>query len=109
MARRLGYVVIEDNAGGLHLAIFRGNTCIWCGSGYERNLDRLREDITALRDGADPVQEGWETDLPEGYTPQQIYEEITGYDYGWSIIADEVDLYPEHMGTTGRIAFELDE
>ena len=109
MTKKLNYAVIEDNAGGLHLAIFRDNKCIWCGSGYERNLDRLREDITALQDGADPVEDEWESDLPEGYTAQQVYNEITSPDYGWSIIADEVDLYPEYMGAAGRIAFEIDE
>jgi hypothetical protein len=109
MAKRLSYVVIEDNAGGLHLAIFDNNTCVWCGSGYERNLDRLREDIDALRNGADPVSEDWESDLPDGYTAQEVYNEITGCDYGWSIIADEVDLYPEHIGVAGRIAFGIDE
>ena len=109
MAKKLNYAVIEDNAGGLHLAIFRGNTCVWYGSGYERNLDRLREDITALRDGADPVRDAWETDLPDNYTPQQIYDEITSCDYGWSIIADEENLYPNYMGAIGRIAFEIDD
>lgn len=109
MTKKLNYVVIEDNAGGLHLAVFRGNVCIWYDGGYERNLDRLWEDILALQDGADPVEDGWETDLPDNYTPQEIYDEITGYDYGWSIIADETNIYPNYMGVIGRIAFEIDE
>jgi len=109
MTKRLNYVVIEDNAGGLHLAIFRGNKCIWWGSGYEHNLNCLREDIAALQDGADPILDEWKTDLPEGYTAQEIYDEITSCDYGWSIIADDVDIYPEYMGAMGRIAFDLDE
>ena len=109
MAKRLGYAVIEDNSGGLHLAIFRGNTCVWYGSNYQYNLDRLRKDIIALQDGADPIQDDWESDLPEGYTAQQVYDEITSPDYGWSIIADEENLYPNYMGVIGRIAFDLDE
>ena len=109
MRKRLNYVVIEDNSGGLHLAIFRGNTCVWYGSNYQYNLDRLREDITALRDGADPVRDGWESDLPDGYTAQEVYNEITSCDYGWSIIADEGNIYPNYMGVIGRIAFDLDE
>ena len=107
MAKKLNYVVIEDNAGGLHLAVFRRNTCIWCGSGYERNLDRLWEDMTALRDGADPIRDEWETDLPDNYTAQEVYDEITSPDYGWSIIADDADIYPDYMGVMGRIAFEI--
>ena len=109
MRKRLNYVVIEDNSGGLHLAIFRGNTCVWYGSNYQYNLDRLRKDIIALQDGADPIQDDWESDLPEGYTAQQVYDEITSPDYGWSIIADEENLYPNYMGVVGRIAFDLDE
>lgn len=109
MTKKLNYAVIEDNAGGLHLAVFRGNRCVWCGSGYERNLDRLQEDIIALQDEADPVSEDWESDLPEGYTAQEVYDEITSPDYGWSIIADDADIYPEYMGAMGRIAFEIDE
>ena len=109
MTKRLNYVVIEDNASGLHLAVFDGDKCIWYGSNYQHNLDRLREDITALRDGADPVREGWESDLAEGYTAQEVYDEITSPDYGWSIIADEVNIYPDYMGVMGRIAFEIDE
>ena len=35
MAKRLSYQVIEDNGGGLHLAVFNGNECIWYASGYE--------------------------------------------------------------------------
>jgi hypothetical protein len=109
MAKKLNYVVIEDNSGSLHLAVFGGNRCIWYSGGYERNLDRLWEDIFALQDGADPIQDGWETDLPDGYTAQQIYDEITGCDYGWSIIADDTNIYPEYMGAMGRIAFGIDE
>ena len=109
MAKKLNYVVIEDNAGGLHLAIFDNNKCIWYGGGYERNLDRLQEDITALRNGADPIQDDWETDLPDSYTAQEVYNEITRCDYGWSIIADDTNIYPEYMGAMGHIAFELDE
>ena len=109
MTKRLNYVVIEDNSGSLHLAVFVGNTCIWYSGGYERDLDRLWEDIFALQDGADPVQEDWESDLPEGYTAQEIYDEITSPDYGWSIIADDTNIYPEYMGAMGRIAFGIDE
>ena len=105
--QRLSYQVLEDNGGGLHLAIFDNNECIWFGSSYEFIPDNLREDIAALQDGADPLQDGWESYLPDGYTPQRLYEEFTSHKYGWQIIADETNIYPHRMGIAGRIAFEL--
>jgi hypothetical protein len=107
---RLPYQVIEDNGGGLHLAVFDsgGDECIWFASGYEYIPDNLRKDIVALQDGADPLQDGWESYLPDGYTPQQLYDELTSYEYGWEIIADETNIYPHRMGIAGRTAFGLD-
>jgi len=111
--KRLGYQVIEDNAGGLHLAVFDGDECIWVASGYEHNPDNLREDIAALQDGADPLQDGWESYLPDGYTPQRLYDELTSHEHGrergWEIIADETNIYPYRMGIAGRMAFGLDD
>ena len=108
--KRLTYQVLEDNGGGLHLAVFSSDDeCIWWGSGYEHSPDRLPEDIAALQDGADPVQDGWEPDLPDGCTPQQLYDELTSYEYGWEIIADELDTYPWRMGAAGKRTFRLDD
>lgn len=105
---RLSYQVLEDNGGGLHLAIFDNNECIWFASGYEFIPDNLREDVAALQDGANPVQDGWEFYLPDGYTAQQLYDEFTSCEYGWQIIADETNIYPYRMGIAGRIAFGLE-
>jgi hypothetical protein len=107
--KRLTYQVIEDNGGGLHLAVFNGDECIWYASGYEYIPDNLREDIAALQDGADPLQDSWKSYLPDGYTPQQLYDELTSYEYGWEIIADESDTYPWRMGAAGQQAFRLDD
>jgi len=104
----LSYQVIEDNGGGLHLAVFDDDVCIYYGSGYEHRPDHLQEDIAALYSGRHPLQDGWESDLPDGYTPQQLYDELTSYEYGWEIIADDAGVYPERMGAAGRIVFGLD-
>ena len=108
MAKKLSYQVLEDNGGGLHLAIFDGDKCIWYASGYEHRPDSLLEDIEALQD-SHPLQDGWESDLPDGYTPQQLYDELTSYEYGWEIIADESATYPDRMGAAGQRAFGLDD
>lgn len=109
MVKKLSYQVIEDNGGGLHLAVFSGDECIWYASGYEHIPDSLREDIAALSDGGHPLQDGWESDLPDGYTPQQLYDDLTSYEYGWQIIADDAGIYPERMGAAGRMVFGLDD
>jgi hypothetical protein len=106
---RLSYQILEDNGGGLHLAVFNDNECIWFASCYEFIPDNLREDIAALQDEADPLQDGWEFYLPDGYTPQQLYDEFTSRKCGWQIIADETNIYPHRMGVAGRMAFGLDD
>lgn len=109
MAKRLSYQVIEDNGGKLHLAVFNGEECIWFASGYEYIPDNLQEDIAALHSGRHPLQEGWEYYLPEGYTPQKLYDELTSHKHSWKIIADESATYPERMGVAGRMVFGLDD
>lgn len=105
---KLGYQVIEDNAGNLYLAVFDDNDkCIYFASGYEYIPNNLREDIAALQDGADPLQDGWESYLPDGYTPQRLYDELISHEHGWQIIADETNIYPHRMGIAGRTAFGL--
>ena len=105
----LPFQVLEDNAGGLHLAVFdsNGDECIWYASGLEHLPPReVQAMLAALRDGADPVEAGWEMDLPDGCTPQQLYDELTGYDPAtWRIIADDAGVYPERMGAAGQRAF----
>ena len=93
--KRLGYQVIEDNAGGLHLAVFYGDVCIYYASGYEHSPDNLQEDIAALYSGRHPLQDG--------------YDELTSCEYGWEIIADDAGVYPERMGAAGRMVFGLDD
>jgi hypothetical protein len=107
---RLSYQVLEDNGGGLHLAVFSGDKCIYYASGLEHlPVADVQEMIQALQDGTDPVQDGWESDLPDDYTPQRLYDELTSYEYGWEIIADEFDTYPWRMGAAGKRTFGLDD
>jgi hypothetical protein len=103
----LGYQVIEDNAGNLFLAVFDGDECIYLASGFEYDPENLQATIEALRNGGHPIQDCWESDFPDDYIPQQLYDELFGDEYGWEIIADEVGIYPERMGAAGRIAFGL--
>ena len=108
--KRLGYQVIEDDAGNLFLAVFDDDdNCIWFAHSYEYDPDNLQAAIEALRDGEHPVKDGWMSNIPDGYTPQQLYDELTGREYGWEIIADDAGVYPERMGAAGRMVFGLDD
>ena len=108
MTKKLSYQIIEDNGGGLHLAVFdEHDQCIYYASGLEyQDPTDVQDNLAALRAGDDP-RDGWEVNLPDGYTPQQLYDELTSYEYGWEIIADESATYPERMGAAGQRAFGL--
>ena len=56
MAKKLSYQVLEDNGGGLHLAVFSGDECIYYASGLEHlPVADVQEMFQALRDGAHHV------------------------------------------------------
>ena len=106
MTKTLSYQVLEDNGGGLHLAIFDGDSCIWYASGYEHSPDSLREDIAALRDGGHPIRDGWE--MPEDVDDSQAaYDDITRHEYGWAVVADDEGIYYDRMGAAGTTALAI--
>lgn len=109
------YEVIENNGGGLILVVFDENDKVeYIHTGYEYIGGNLKEDIEALENGADPVKE-WEgncggIEYEFGDVPQELYDNITSYDCGWSVIADNDGEYPNVMGEAGRREFGyLDE
>lgn len=109
LRRELGMValtwqVIEDNAGGLHLAVLEDGRCIYYGHGYEHNEDGLRADVQALREGQHPIRDGWE--MPEDVDdPQAAYDDITRHEYGWQIVADHDGIYYDRMGSAAERVF----
>lgn len=52
------YEVYEDNAGGLHLAVLDGETCVYylCDNDHDLVMSTLDE----LKRGGDPVADSWE-------------------------------------------------
>lgn len=99
------YEVIEDNSGGLTLAVFNENGNVeYLHSGYEYgNPGNLMTDIILLRNGADPVRD-WEGNEEN---PQAVYDNITSFEYGWEIVADNDGIYPDKMGCAARKEFGL--
>lgn len=106
------FEVIEDNGGGLTLAIFNAEGKVdYIHSGYEYIHKQLRDDLEALRNGDNPVED-WDgncggMEWEYGTNPQTIYDNITSYEYGWEVIADNEGIYPEKMGNAAKIEFNI--
>lgn len=103
---KVSYQVIEDNGGGLHLAVLNGDDCIYFASGFEHYTDTsLQNNMTAVKMGIDPLASGWEGEED----PQGTYNDMTSHEYGWEIIADSDGVYPDKMGVSGKREFNIKE
>lgn len=108
------YEVIEDNGGGLHLAVYdeSGESVVYLHSGYEYITGQLTKDLVELKNGAEPEKE-WDgncggLDFEFGEDPQALYDNITSYEYGWEIVANNDGIYPNKMGGAACLEFEID-
>lgn len=54
---------------------------------------RLVTDLQSLKDGDNPVID-WEGNEEN---PQEIYDYITSFEYGWEVVADNDGIYPNKM------------
>lgn len=109
------YEVIEDNGGGLHLAVYgeNGEDIVYIHSGYEYSSGQLIEDLQNLKNGDEPEKE-WDgncggLDCEYGEDPQELYDNLTSYECGWEIVADNDGIYPEKMGSAACLEFGFDE
>ena len=100
----LKYQVIEDNGGGLTLAVFNEKDDVtFLHTGYEYNKGQLKEDLQALQNGADPAED-WDGNEEN---PQGAYNNMTDADYGWEIVADNNGIYPKKMGISATREFDI--
>lgn len=99
------YMVIEDNAGGLALAVMDNNgICKYLHTGYEYTPGDLAECIAALKNGADPIADGWDGN---DENPQETFESMTGQPaHTWETVADENGIYPDIMGLAAAREFK---
>lgn len=108
------YEIIEDNAGTLNMYVWTEEGSLIFGSPV------LPEDIQLCIADVEHAA-AWDEDLEmlcylmeekELATLEEAreayYENLTGYEYGWSLIADNDDIYTSHMGGAGMQAFGLD-
>lgn len=99
------FQVIEDNGGGLTLAVFNESDKVdYLHNGYEYIKGQLLQDIQALKNGDDPAID-WEGNSEN---PQKAYDEMTSYQYGWEVIADNDGIYPDKMGVAAKLEFIID-
>lgn len=98
------YEVIEDNGGGLTLVVFNiaGNV-EYIHTGYEHSLYQLSEDLERLKTG-DNLVKNWEGNEENVLA---LYENITSFEYGWKIVADNNGIYPEKMGVAACLEFKI--
>ena len=97
------YEVIEDNAGGLTLAVFdEAGKVEYLHTGYEYVKGQLTEDLETLKNEDYPV-EYWDGNVEN---PQEAYDYLTSYKHGWKVVADNNGIYPEKMGAAASAEFD---
>lgn len=98
------YKVIEDNGGGLHLAVFAESGEVeYLHTGYEYVNGQLINDLKALKEGDNPAED-WEGNEEN---PQAVYDNITSFENGWNIVADNDGIYPDKMGRAACLEFGI--
>lgn len=100
------FEVIEDNGGGLTLVTFDENGCVdYLHTGYEYVAGNLIMDLEALKNGDNPVED-WDGNEED---PQAVYDDMTSYECGWEIVADNDGIYPDNMGAAASMEFGIAE
>lgn len=99
------YEVIEDNGGGLTLVVFNEDGKVdYLHSGYEYGTSgSLLNDLESLKNGANPTTD-WDGNVED---PQAVYDNLTSFEYGWEIVADNDGIYPDKMGSAACLEFGI--
>lgn len=94
------YQVIEDNAGGMYLFFFQNDKVILGIENIEfvtvGDLDNVTLDEAKT----------WDSQLDN---PQEDYDNITSYDFGYNVVADQNGIYPDKMGRAAQIVFGIED
>lgn len=100
------YEVFESCAGHLALALLNDNGGVeYLFFEFEWDPKLLLPTLEAYKNGDDP--EFWDGKVDN---PQEVYDDIRdSVDEidGWRIVADNNGVYPDMMGTSAKIAFNI--
>lgn len=94
---------IEDNGGGLHLAVIEGDACTHFFSGFEHGGSAAPTMQDELQSAAEDGVRGWDGDSED---PQASYDYYQANEYGYKLIAEweggYLTIYPNAMGNAGH-------
>ena len=94
---------IEDNAGGLHIAVIRDGACTHFFSGFEHGGDCAPSMQEEIESAATEGVRGWDGNAED---PQASYDYFLAHEYGYKIIGEwedgEVVVYTDAMGNAGH-------
>ena len=96
------YQVIEDNAGGMYLFMFDilDGTVILGIENIENVEPGDLEDVDI-----DDVS-GWDSQL---HNPQDVYDEFLNSEFGYEVVADQNEVYPDRMGRAAQMVFNIED
>jgi hypothetical protein len=100
LEEKMTYQVIEDNGGGLFIFFFDGNDSVVLGV---ENLEFAQPgdlDNPSLSEA-----KSWDSQLDN---PQAHYDDITGRQFGYEVVADQHGVYPSRMGRAAQIIFRVE-
>ena len=94
------YQVIEDNSGSMYLFFFDKNDKPILGI---ENIEYAQpgdlDNITLSE------ARTWDSQL---FQPGKAYNNITSFNFGWQVVADQDGVYPDRMGRAAQILFKID-
>lgn len=94
------FKVIEDNAGGMYLFFFSGDTVILGVENIELATPGDLDNITL------DEAKTWDSQLSD---PQVTYDDITSHEFGWKVVADDKGIYPERMGRAAQRVYQVED
>jgi hypothetical protein len=95
------YEVIEDNAGGMYLFFFDIDGRVILGLESIEHAEAGYLDYITFSEA-----KTWDSQLGD---PQATYDNLTAYEFGWKVVAQDGEIYPERMGRAAQIVYGVDD
>lgn len=108
---KIGYEYYEDNGGGLHLFVTKNGKVVdgitnleYAGKGEWNDVkDDLNKDaVSAVRT--------WEGHMQDNnIDAKEMHAEVMASQYGYDLVCENGQLYPNVMGAAARIYFGVED